>query len=122
MKGRAPGEVILRPPEWKQLWYDSPDDQYGHPPALSRADSEAIECIVNQAHYGHARYLQIKGRGSTGAGKLQVANDSLPFLDRDQLIDRNVLELLDGSARPANLQQLNFVGASKPKVDAQVIL
>ena len=89
-KGMTPGQVIAQHPEWKSLWYDSPDGQYGRPAAfyqqlqalnlgevwqnvdspvlvirgtndaiMSRADSEAIAQIVNQAHPGHARYLQI---------------------------------------------------------------
>jgi pimeloyl-ACP methyl ester carboxylesterase len=90
MKGMAPGQVVAEHPEWKALWYDSPDGQYGRPAAfyqqlqalnlgeawqkvnepvlvirgagdniMSRADSEAIARTVNQAHPGHARYLQI---------------------------------------------------------------
>jgi pimeloyl-ACP methyl ester carboxylesterase len=90
MKGMTPGQVITEHPEWKGLWYDSRDGQYGRPAAfyqqlqslnqgeiwqkvnepvlvirgtgdniMSRLDSEAIARIVNQAHPGHARYLQI---------------------------------------------------------------
>jgi pimeloyl-ACP methyl ester carboxylesterase len=90
MKGMTPGQVLAQHPEWKALWYDSPDGQYGRPAAfyqqlealnlgelwqnvaapvlvirgsadtiMSRADAEAIAQIVNQAHPGHARYLQI---------------------------------------------------------------
>lgn len=90
MKGMTPGEVIAQHPEWKDLWYDAPDGQYGRPAAfyqqlqalnlgetwqkidapvlvirggaddiMSQADAEAIVQIVNQAHPGHARYLQI---------------------------------------------------------------
>jgi pimeloyl-ACP methyl ester carboxylesterase len=90
VKGMAPGQVIAQHPEWKNLWYDSPDGQYGRPAAfyqqlqalnlgevwenvnspvlvirgtkdtvMSRADSESIAQIVNEAHPGHARYLQI---------------------------------------------------------------
>ena len=92
VKGMAPGQVIAQHPEWKRLWYDAPDGQYGRPAAfyqqlqalnlgevwqrvnspvlvvrgtndsiMSRADSEAIAQIVNQAHPGHARYLEIDG-------------------------------------------------------------
>jgi pimeloyl-ACP methyl ester carboxylesterase len=89
MKGMAPGQVVFQHPEWKSLWSDLPDGQYGRPAAfyeqrqalnlgevwhvnapvlvirgtadtiMSRADSEAIAQIVNQVHPGHARYLQI---------------------------------------------------------------
>ena len=31
MKGMTPGQVITEHPEWKSLWYDSPDGQYGRP-------------------------------------------------------------------------------------------
>ena len=34
MKGMTPGEVIRQHPEWKDLWYDSPDGQYGCPAAF----------------------------------------------------------------------------------------
>lgn len=89
-KGLTPGQVIAQHPEWKTLWYDSPDGQYGRPAAfyqqlqslnlgevwqnvtapvlvihgsadtiMSGADSEAIAQIVNQAHPGHARFVEI---------------------------------------------------------------
>jgi len=34
MKGMTPGQVIAQHPEWKELWYDSPDGQYGRPAAF----------------------------------------------------------------------------------------
>jgi pimeloyl-ACP methyl ester carboxylesterase len=34
MKGMTPGQVIAQHPEWKALWYDSPDGQYGRPAAF----------------------------------------------------------------------------------------
>jgi pimeloyl-ACP methyl ester carboxylesterase len=34
MKGMTPGQVIAQHPEWKSLWYDSPDGQYGRPAAF----------------------------------------------------------------------------------------
>jgi pimeloyl-ACP methyl ester carboxylesterase len=92
MKGMTPGQVIAQHPDWKTLWYDSPDGQYGRPAAfyqqlqalnlgevwqnvqapvlvihgsaddiMSRADSQAIVEIVNQAHPGHARFMEIDG-------------------------------------------------------------
>jgi len=33
-KGMTPGEVIAKHPEWKSLWYDKPDGQYGRPAAF----------------------------------------------------------------------------------------
>jgi pimeloyl-ACP methyl ester carboxylesterase len=33
-KGMTPGQVIAQHPEWKSLWYDSPDGQYGRPAAF----------------------------------------------------------------------------------------
>jgi pimeloyl-ACP methyl ester carboxylesterase len=102
MQGMTPAQVIARHPEWKSLWYDAPDGQYGRPAAfyqqlealnlgkvwekvnvpvlvirgsrddiMSRADSEAIAQIVNQAHPGQARYLQIEDmtHGFTVNGK-----------------------------------------------------
>lgn len=33
-KGMTPGEIIAQHPEWKGLWYDSPDGQYGRPAAF----------------------------------------------------------------------------------------
>jgi len=92
LRGLTPGEAIAQHPEWKSLWYDVPDGQYGRPAAfyqqlqklnlgetwqkvdapvlvirgskdriMSRADSEAIAQIVEQAHPGHARYEEIDG-------------------------------------------------------------
>ena len=34
IKGMTPGQVIAQRPEWKSLWYDSPDSQYGRPAAF----------------------------------------------------------------------------------------
>jgi pimeloyl-ACP methyl ester carboxylesterase len=34
MKGMTPGQIIAQHPEWKTLWYDSPDGQYGRPAAF----------------------------------------------------------------------------------------
>jgi pimeloyl-ACP methyl ester carboxylesterase len=34
MKGMTPGQIIAQHPEWKGLWYDSPDGQYGRPAAF----------------------------------------------------------------------------------------
>jgi pimeloyl-ACP methyl ester carboxylesterase len=34
MKGMTPGQVIAQHPEWKELWYDAPDGQYGRPAAF----------------------------------------------------------------------------------------
>jgi pimeloyl-ACP methyl ester carboxylesterase len=32
--GMSPGEVLAQHPEWKALWYDTPDGQYGRPAAF----------------------------------------------------------------------------------------
>ena len=34
IKGLTPGQVIAQHSEWKNLWYDSPDGQYGRPAAF----------------------------------------------------------------------------------------
>ena len=34
MKGMTPGQVLAQHPEWKGLWYDSADGQYGRPAAF----------------------------------------------------------------------------------------
>ena len=34
MKGMTPAQVIEKHPEWKGLWYDAPDGQYGRPAAF----------------------------------------------------------------------------------------
>lgn len=33
-EGRTPGEILASHPEWKSLWYDAPDGQYGRPAAF----------------------------------------------------------------------------------------
>jgi len=32
--GMTPGEIVAQHPEWKSLWYDAPDGQYGRPAAF----------------------------------------------------------------------------------------
>jgi pimeloyl-ACP methyl ester carboxylesterase len=34
IKGMTPGQVLAQHPEWKDLWYDAPDGQYGRPAAF----------------------------------------------------------------------------------------
>ncbi len=34
IKGMTPGQAIAQHPEWKALWYDEPDGQYGRPAAF----------------------------------------------------------------------------------------
>jgi len=34
IKGMTPGRIIAQHPEWKSLWYDAPDGQYGRPAAF----------------------------------------------------------------------------------------
>jgi pimeloyl-ACP methyl ester carboxylesterase len=34
MHGQTPGQVLAAHPEWKPLWYDEPDGQYGRPAAF----------------------------------------------------------------------------------------
>jgi pimeloyl-ACP methyl ester carboxylesterase len=34
VKGMTPGQIIAQHPEWKDLWYDTPDGQYGRPAAF----------------------------------------------------------------------------------------
>lgn len=113
MRGMTPGQILTQHPEWKSLWYDSTDGQYGRPAAfyqqlqalnlgetwqkvnepvlvihgtadtiMSSSDSEAIAQIVNQAHPGHARYLQIDGmtHGFTVNGKFY--DDLIPTILR----------------------------------------
>jgi pimeloyl-ACP methyl ester carboxylesterase len=34
IRGMTPGEAVAQRPEWKGLWYDAPDGQYGRPAAF----------------------------------------------------------------------------------------
>ena len=34
IRGMTPGDVVAQHPEWKSLWYDAPDGQYGRPAAF----------------------------------------------------------------------------------------
>ena len=88
----TPGKIVDHHPEWKSLWYDERDGQYGRPAAfyqqlqelnlgeawqkvnvpvlvlrgtadtvMSDADSRTLANIVNHAHPGQARYMEIEG-------------------------------------------------------------
>lgn len=92
IQGQTPGEILRQHPQWKDLWYDDPDGQYGRPASfyqqlqvlnlgevwqnvdvpvlvirgskdtvMSHADSAAIAEIVNRAHPGKARYVEVEG-------------------------------------------------------------
>lgn len=34
IQGQTPGEILRQHPQWKNLWYDQPDGQYGRPAAF----------------------------------------------------------------------------------------
>ncbi len=34
IQGQTPGKILRQHPQWKSLWYDSPDGQYGRPAAF----------------------------------------------------------------------------------------
>ena len=34
IQGQTPGEILRQHPQWKDLWYDAPDGQYGRPAAF----------------------------------------------------------------------------------------
>ena len=34
IRGMTPGDIVAQRPEWKSLWYDAPDGQYGRPAAF----------------------------------------------------------------------------------------
>jgi pimeloyl-ACP methyl ester carboxylesterase len=109
--GQTPGEVIRQHPEWKSLWYDEPDGQYGRPAAfyqqlqalnlgqlwqkveapvlvihgssdtiMSRADSSAIAEIVNQAHPGRARYVEITGMDHLFTVAMKFHSELVPLI------------------------------------------
>jgi pimeloyl-ACP methyl ester carboxylesterase len=63
IKGMTPGQVVAQHPEWKTLWYDSPDGQYGRPAAfyqqLQRLNLGEVWQKVN------APVLVIHGTGDT---------------------------------------------------------
>jgi pimeloyl-ACP methyl ester carboxylesterase len=110
-KGMTPGQVLEKHPEWKSLWYDSADGQYGRPAAfyqqlqalnlgevwqqvgvpvlvirgrsdtiMSRADSQAIEQIVNQVHPGQARYMEMEGMTHGFMEKDKFAAEVVPMI------------------------------------------
>ncbi len=62
MKGMTPGQVIAQHPEWKSLWYDSPDGQYGRPAAFYQ-QLQALNLgetwqRVEPARTRHSRHLR----------------------------------------------------------------
>jgi pimeloyl-ACP methyl ester carboxylesterase len=34
IRGQTPGQILVQHPQWKNLWYDAPDGQYGRPAAF----------------------------------------------------------------------------------------
>ena len=34
IQGQTPGEILRQHPQWKEVWYDAPDGQYGRPAAF----------------------------------------------------------------------------------------
>jgi pimeloyl-ACP methyl ester carboxylesterase len=108
---QTPGEILRQHPEWKSLWYDAPDGQYGRPASfyqqlqalnlgqawqqvdapvlvihgaadtiMSRADSSAIAEIVNQAHPGRARYVEIPGMDHLFTVNMKFHSELVPLI------------------------------------------
>jgi pimeloyl-ACP methyl ester carboxylesterase len=111
IQGQTPGEVIRQHPQWKSLWYDEPDGQYGRPASfyqqlqalnlgewwqkvnapvlvihgsgdtiMSRADSSAIAEIVNQAHPGRARLVEIPGMAHDFTVNMKFHAELIPII------------------------------------------
>jgi pimeloyl-ACP methyl ester carboxylesterase len=109
--GQTPGEIIAQHPQWKPLWYDQPDGQYGRPAAfyqqlqalnlgelwqrvtapvlvihgsadtiMSKADSAAIAEIVNSAHPGHARLVEVPGMAHDFTINMKFDAELIPLL------------------------------------------
>lgn len=108
---QTPGEIISQHPEWRSLWYDAPDGQYGRPASfyqqlqalnlgqawqqvdvpvlvihgsadtiMSRADSSAIAEIVNQAHPGRARYVEVPGMDHLFTVNMKFHTELVPLI------------------------------------------
>jgi pimeloyl-ACP methyl ester carboxylesterase len=111
IQGQTPGEVIRQHPQWKALWYDEPDGQYGRPASfyqqlqalnlgeswqkvdapvlvihgssdtiMSRADSSAIAEIVNQAHAGRARLVDVPGMAHDFTVNMKFHAELIPMI------------------------------------------
>jgi pimeloyl-ACP methyl ester carboxylesterase len=63
IKGMTPGEVIAQHPEWKNLWYEAPDGQYGRPAAFYQ-QLEALN-LGEVWQNVHAPVLVIRGTADT---------------------------------------------------------
>jgi len=111
IQGQSPGEIIARHPQWKPLWYDQPDGQYGRPAAfyqqlqalnlgeawqkvdapvlvihgtsdtiMSRADGSAIAEIVNLAHRGRARFVEVPGMAHDFTVHMKFHAELIPLI------------------------------------------
>ena len=63
IKGMTPGGIIAQHPEWKSLWYDAPDGQYGRPAAFYQ-QLEALN-LGEVWQNVHAPVLVIRGTADT---------------------------------------------------------
>src|SRR5262249_18650164 len=68
IKGMTPGQVLAQHPEWKALWYDSADGQYGRPAAFyQQLQSLNLGLIWQQVD---APVLVIRGKRDTIMSRL----------------------------------------------------
>lgn len=91
MKGMTPGQVIAQHPEWKGLWYDMPDGQYGRPAAFYQQLQalnlgevwQAVDAPVLVVHGTNDDVMS----EADGAAIAQIVNQSHPGKARFVQID-----------------------------------
>src|SRR6185369_14377329 len=68
------------------------------------------------------RIRLLAGLARLRRGELDVADDALPFFNKNQLIWLDVFQGVDLAAGPADLEQIDLFGFADAEVDAQVVL
>jgi pimeloyl-ACP methyl ester carboxylesterase len=107
-KGMTPGEIIAQHPEWKNLWYEAPDGQYGRPAAFYQ-QLEALN-LGEVWQKVNAPVLVIRGTADT----IMSRADS-------EAIAQMVNQVHPGNARYVEIDGMTHGFTVRRKFDEQII-
>jgi pimeloyl-ACP methyl ester carboxylesterase len=108
IKGMTPGQAIAQHPEWKSLWYDAPDGQYGRPAAFYQQLQalnlgEAWQNVTAPA-------LVIRGTG-----------DNIMSRSDSEAIARTVNQVHPGHARYLQIEEMGHGFTIHEKFDEELV-
>jgi pimeloyl-ACP methyl ester carboxylesterase len=108
IKGMTPGQIINQHAEWKGLWYDSPDGQYGRPAAFYQ-QLQALN-LGETWQKVNEPVLVIRGTG-----------DNIMSRSDSEAITRTVNQVHPGHARYLQIEEMTHGFTINDKFDEELV-